>query len=112
MEPRASGTTVNGSFHTAILGLNYLGTATNILQTNTAFAQINSGYSNARGANVIEVFGPTAAAETSYLVYAIGETTRVGSTSQINNEVVTGLRFSTSNATNFSANIRVYGYRN
>jgi hypothetical protein len=112
MEPRASGTTVNGNFFTAILGLNYLGGATNILQNNTAFAQIHSGYSGARGANIIEVFGPTAAAETSYLVYGIAETTRVGSTSQINNEVVTGLRFSTANGTNFSANIRVYGYRN
>ena len=112
LEPRASGTTVNGNFHTAILGITYLGGASNIIQTNTTFAQINDGYAGSRGAQTLEIFDPTSNAETSYQIMGISEVAHVGATSQLNGTVVTGLRISTSTGANFSATIRVYGYRN
>lgn len=112
IEPRASGTTVGGNFFTGILGITYAGGAANIVQTNSSYAEIHSGMTGSRGAHVLEVFGPTAAAETSYLTYAVSETAQMGSTSQLNAQIVTGLRFSTSNGGNFTGIIKVYGYRN
>ena len=114
LEPRSGGATVGGNFFTAIMGKAYNGStgATDINQTNSSFLQINVGYDTSRGAQSLDILNPIAAEPTCYQVNGIAEVAQVGSSLQLNSTVVQGLRISTNTGGNFSASIRVYGYRN
>jgi hypothetical protein len=111
LEPRSSGSTISGNFFTAILGWTYNGLTSNINQTDTSFLRLNAGYDTNRGAQTLDILDPTSAAPTCYQINGVAETMHVGSSLQLNNSAVQGLRISANSGT-FSATIRVYGYRN
>lgn len=111
LEARGGGSTQTGNFFTAVYGYTYNGLTQGVFQTNTQAFSMNGGYTTDRGAQSIDIFNPQLATPTVFQSNSAGESYWIGSSLNLNTSVVTGLRISTASGT-FSANIRVYGYRN